>query len=123
MHGDGVIYHVSGYKNDEAYVYRIIDNYVERQNIDTESESILNGAIWNGQSEAIRKLIKNEPVMAIDWDFMQLRDGIDFAEFMVDITIKYQRFSSGLASCGGDIDILVITKDYSKWIKHKVLKP
>ena len=27
------------------------------------------------------------------------------------------------ATCGGDIDILVLTKDDSFWFRHKVYKP
>ncbi|WP_195990152.1 hypothetical protein [Clostridium sp. D53t1_180928_C8] len=62
-----------------------------------------------------------EPRMQFNFDFMQLKDGVDLAEFIVDVTIKYQRFDMRLATCGGSIDSLIITKDYSKFIKHKVL--
>jgi hypothetical protein len=36
---------------------------------------------------------------------------------------KYQRFRNGIATCGGPIDLLVITKDYTKFVKHKILNP
>ena len=54
---------------------------------------------------------------------MQLKDGIDFAEFLIDVTCKVHRFQTGLGTCGGPIDILLLTKDYSKWIRHKVINP
>lgn len=121
-HGLGVIFHVAGYFRDIPYVYNIKDNLISRMNIDS-SENIIYGTVWDGEFEALRKIILGNPPMNINWNFMQLKDGIDFAEFMVDATIKYQRFSDGLPTCGGYIDVLVITKDYTKFIKHKVLNP
>ena len=53
---------------------------------------------------------------------MPLKDGIDLSEFMVDLTIKYQRFSDGIQTCGGPIDVLVLTKDTAFWYKHKLYK-
>lgn len=121
-HGEGVIFHISGYIADTPYTYRINGSQIERENVNTNGE-LTNGAFWNGQNDALSKIFLGTPQMEINWDFMQLKDGIDLAEFMVDATIKYQRFSSGLPTCGGPIDILVITKDDSIWIRHKVIKP
>ena len=59
----------------------------------------------------------------IEWKYMYMKDGIDFAEFIVDTTCKIHRFQSGLGTCGGPIDILLLTKDGGKWIRHKVFKP
>ena len=53
---------------------------------------------------------------------MPLKDGIDLAEFMVDVTIKYQRFSDCIKTCGGDIDVLVMTKDKAFWHRNKLYK-
>ncbi|MGL4570595.1 MAG: hypothetical protein ACRCVJ_05990 [Clostridium sp.] len=120
-HGKGVIYHVCGYYKDEQYVYNIKDDEIIRPNLN--KDNIVAGASWDGESNILMSLIASDNGMKIDWQFMQLKDGIDFAEFMVDLTIKTQRFGTGLATCGGPIDILVITKDYSKFIKHKILNP
>jgi len=46
---------------------------------------------------------------------MPLKDAADFAEFIVDFTNKYQRFDDRIPTCGGPIDLLVITKDYKKF--------
>lgn len=121
-HGEGVTYHICGYLGDSPYVYRVISGEIGRINISSAGE-VNHGAIWNGQVIALRKIILGENPMEVNWNFMQLKDGIDFAEFMVDATIKYQRFSKGLPTCGGFIDVLVITKDYAKFIKHKILNP
>lgn len=120
-HGKGVIYHVCGYYKDEQYVYNIKDDEIIRPNLN--NNKIVAGASWDGESNILMNLIGLENGMKIDWQFMQLKDGIDFAEFMVDMTIKTQRFGIALATCGGPIDILVITRDYTKFIKHKILNP
>ncbi|MGL5353523.1 MAG: hypothetical protein ACRDA5_09390 [Clostridium sp.] len=120
-HGNGVIYHVCGYYNDEQHVYNINNKEIIRPNLN--KECITSGASWDGETDALVNLMASSKGMKIDWKFMQLKDGIDFAEFMIDLTIKTQRFSKGLATCGGAIDLLVITKDYSKYIKHKILNP
>ncbi|OOM76565.1 hypothetical protein [Clostridium sp. BL-8] len=121
-HGIGVIYHVCGYINDIPCVYRIGNDQVFRPDRD-EKGTILRGVTWNGETDILSRLFGGENPLSFDWNFMQLKDGIDLAEFMVDLTCKTQRFTSGLATCGGDIDVLVITKDYTKWVKHKVLNP
>lgn len=54
---------------------------------------------------------------------MPLKEAIDFAEFLVDTTIKYERFCDDIQTCGGDIDILVITKDEAFWKQHKIFNP
>lgn len=122
MHGAGVIYQLAGYLNDEPYVYAIIDNILRRENIGDQGD-LEYGFTWQGVGEAISKLVLGDPKMQFNFGLMQLKDGIDLAEFLVDVTIKYQRFDMRLATCGGAIDSLVITKDYSKFIKHKVLNP
>lgn len=121
-HGEGVSYHLCGYLNDEPYVYKIDNHNISRANIGSENQ-ILYGASWNGEIEILSRLLLSDNPLVCNWDFIQLKDGIDLVEFLVDVTCKMQRFTSGLATCGGAIDILLITKDYSKWIKHKVLNP
>lgn len=120
-HGNGVTYHVCGYYEDEQYVYNIKNNEVIRPNLN--NNTIVAGASWDGETDALVNLMASSKSMKVDWKFMQLKDGMDFAEFMVDLTIKAQRFNVGIATCGGAIDLLVITKDYAKFIKHKILHP
>lgn len=59
--------------------------------------------------------------MDIQYGQLQLQDGIDLAEFMVDATIRYLRFANREQDCGGPIDILVMTKDQAYWHQHKHL--
>lgn len=121
QHGNGVIYYVCGYCRDEPFVYKIIFDSIMRSNI--EKSDIDYGFAWGGEVEALNKLILADPQIQLNFNLMQLKDGIDFAEFLIDVTIKYQRFDMRLATCGGSVDILVITKDYAKFIKHKILTP
>ncbi|HHX9918394.1 TPA: hypothetical protein ACVTHL_005477 [Bacillus cereus] len=112
-----VLFKVAGFDNDEAYVYSVSKDGVQRENY-SESQDIIYGVLWDGEPKATSNLLKNT---SIDFKMMPLKDAADLAEFVVDLTIKYCRFQEGLSTCGGPIDILVITKDYTKFIKHKIL--
>ena len=81
------------------------------------------GATWAGQMTAITKVVNNPPLLNADWGAMPLKEAIDFAEFLIDTTIKYERFCDDIQTCGGDIDILVITKDEAFWKQHKIFNP
>jgi len=114
---------VCGYIGDHAYIYS-----VNKEKVTLLLEGINYGTYWDGENEAIQKLIKKNdelkfPKTPFAWNLMPLKDGIDLAEFIIDLTIKYQRFEDRIATCGGDIDVLVITKDYARFIKHKILNP
>lgn len=110
-------FYVCGYENEEIYIYLIENNQLNRLN----SQDDKYGLSWSGQTVPISKLINVDPSMCINIEMMQLKDAIDFSEFLVDLTIKYEKFEEKLATCGGCIDILVITKEYAKFIKHKML--
>lgn len=116
-----VMFHVCGYNEGIKYFYRIdgkdVSSVVDEKNPDEC------GAGWNGEPKVIANLLAGDHAIPIEWNFMQLKDGIDFAEFLVDITCKVHRFQTGVGTCGGPIDILLLTKDYSKWVRHKVLNP
>lgn len=113
-----IIFFVCGYDEDVPYVYEVNDSGVFRYNGDGTEYN----ACWTGQKEAITKLMNAEPSMRMKWDWMPLKDGVDFAEFLIDTTIKYERFMDNIQTCGGPIDILVLTKDDAFWYKHKIYK-
>jgi hypothetical protein len=53
---------------------------------------------------------------------MPIQDAIDLAEFLVDLTIKYERFilMPGAGTVGGPIEVAAITKHEGfKWVKRK----
>lgn len=120
VNGKGVEFLVCGYENDIPYVYDVI-NECKRINID-ENQNIFYGASWSGQVQAITRLINSDPSMPINWRLMPLKDGVDFAEFLVSTTINYERFRDDIQTCGGPIDILIINKDEAFWHRHKIFK-
>lgn len=117
----GTTFYVCGYSEDVPYVYTVTSTTKKRSNIDSNGKIIFNVS-WGGETEALVKLINADPVMQRNENLMPLKDGIDFAEFMVDATIKYQRFSDSIKTCGGDIDVLVMTKDKAFWHRNKLYK-
>lgn len=55
----------------------------------------------------------------IAWDYMSLQDAIDFSRYAIETTVKTMQFQSVAKTVGGPIDILTITPNGGKWIKHK----
>ncbi len=113
---------VGGYNQDEPCFYEINSNGYNRLNYSQETRDVIYGAGWNGQQDAITRLINGTPPTIINFQLMPLKDAIDFSEFLIDLTIKYERFKDDIQTCGGDIDILVLTKDSGFWHKHKIYK-
>ena len=47
-----------------------------------------------------------------------IQDAIDFARYTVETTIQTMRFKNVVETVGGDVDILIITPDKSKWLQR-----
>lgn len=107
------------------------------------------GMTWNGQGEAITRLVLGfgtqlaqvlqqnlgvapaqlEPAMQVIRQALQItvivpampfQDAIDLAEFLVDLTIKFARFTPSVPVVGGPIEIAGISKHEGfKWIRRK----
>lgn len=119
-----VIFEVGGFKIDEFFVFEVRANCCIRLNYDLTSKSITYGVSWNGQQDAIDKLVNGKAPMNTNYYLMPLKDAIDLSRFLVDLTINYQRFgNNSTATCGGPIDTLVITKYGASFTKHKIYKP
>ncbi|XKH51307.1 hypothetical protein LG275_03680 [Chryseomicrobium palamuruense] len=108
-----------GYENDEPYVYDVTLEAPSRLNIDGTG-SIAYGATWAGEITLPNRLFNNHMV---NFNFLPLKDAHDLAHLIVDVTKKFTRFEDRISTVGGPIDTLVITKDYTKFIKHKILSP
>lgn len=66
--------------------------------------------------EVIRQALTAQLVLSA----MPFQDAIDLAEFLVELTIKYSRFSSGPQTVGGPIEVAGISKHEGfKWIRRK----
>ena len=115
-----VNFFVCGYEEEEPFVYSV-NKEIKRSNI--ENGKLRYASIWSGEQAAITKLLNGNPPMLVNHVLMPLKDAVDFAEFLIDLTIKSQRFEMKVVTCGGPIDLLVLTKDESFWYRHKIFKP
>lgn len=106
------------------------------------------GAIWAGEPEAVTRLLNGySPVLSkaiegaigvpaarIDVALQQsatlpaqiispampIQDAIDVAEFLVELTSKYSRYTPGAATVGGPVEVAAITKHEGfRWVKRK----
>lgn len=50
---------------------------------------------------------------------MPLQDAIDYAVYLINVTIGRFRFVVGAPVCGGDIDVAVITPNKFSWVRQK----
>lgn len=110
------------------------------------------GAVWYGQPEALSRLILGfggnaeqalinlgaDPTLAPQYllelrrqteapliePHLPIQDAIGLADFFVDTTIKFTRYSPGSDTVGGPIELAVITKHEGfKWAKRKHYYP
>lgn len=104
------------------------------------------GASWHGQTDAIVRLYKGydprlrqvlidkgidqkiidelpKDLVKLEWqvmyDGMPLQDAIDLAEYLIKVVIGSYRFPLGAPTCGGHIDIAVITHKGFTWVRRK----
>lgn len=112
-------------------------------------EGEASGLTWNGQPEAISRLIlgfgTNLPMVlmndlgvpqdqigpALDvlrsrmaaqlvQAAMPIQDAIDLARFLVELSINFVRFDSGAPTVGGPVEVAAITKHEGfKWVQRK----
>jgi len=109
------------------------------------------GLTWNGQIEAITRLEKGHgmgiqqafQVMGVTQEQIQkfmgaqpqfleaglfdpvmpLQDAVDLARFLIQTTIQFERFKPGAPTCGGPVDLAVITHRAGfKWVAQKSIR-
>lgn len=141
---------VAGYSKGaefaEEWKFEIINGKLLGPDIIRKQEEV--GMMWNGEPEAISRLclgygqglerVLDECGISADVTGkimesarehltipfviapMPIKDAIDLAEFLVNTTINFSKFSPGASTVGGPIDIAAITKHEGfKWIKRK----
>lgn len=136
---------VSGYDNREIRrVYQVIVS--DQESFIGELGTVEPTVFWDGQTDVVSRLILGfDPVLLkeatglrqddevldrleynIHFDKMTLKDAIEFAIFMVETTIRMQRFADGTAGnpggvsgTGGTIDVAVITPKGFRWVQRK----
>ena len=125
---------VAGYKTEvDKKVQKIYKLNVKSGQI-TELDTSIQGATWDGEVYTIRRLIKDValknddgtytdlPYEDILCQYFTLQDAIDFARYAVETTIQTMRFKKVVETVGGEVDILVITPDETKWLQKTELK-
>ncbi len=105
----------------------------------TEKKTVVNvptalpGYIWDGEILTVVKLF--QPVYmqnqdgsfyplqnyGVNFNFFNLQDAINFAQYTVDVTIKTMAFENCVKTVGGPVDILVIKPTESFWVARKEL--
>ncbi|MCL6605632.1 MAG: hypothetical protein K6T94_22440 [Paenibacillus sp.] len=109
---------ICGYFEGIPYVFLVDRFSCQRFNHSQEGKVIYN-LLWHGDADGVSNLLQGPNPMKIDFHFMPLGDAIDLTEFLIDIQIKFGRFKKGYSSCGGPIDLLILTKDEQFFYRHK----
>lgn len=79
--------------------------------------SIVNSPLWTGTEADYTALMLQHN---LQHDSLPIRDAIDFVHTCILSTIKSLKFSRYSQTCGGPIEIAVITSDRKfRWVRHK----
>lgn len=81
------------------------------------TKNIMDSGFWMGSETELNDVLNREFIIPPE---LTIRDGIDFAHFIVYSTIKTLKFSDRDQVCGGPIEVGVVTTDRKfRWVKHK----
>jgi len=125
---------VAGYKTvNEKKVQKIYKVNLKTSKI-TEVDTTNQGATWEGETLTLTRLVLNVAVVDVNgncnplpfepilFEYFTLQDAVDFARYAVETTIQTMRFKNVVETVGGDVDILVITPDETRWLQKSELK-
>jgi hypothetical protein len=81
-------------------------------------KAILSSGQWNGTEGDLDAILYQQHLS--QYQLMPIRDAIDFVYSSCASTIKALKFSNLSQTCGGPIEIAVITSDRNfRWVRHK----
>jgi len=125
------IFLVAGYDKEK------IDPVVNEVFIDSKVIKPINtahsGAIWDGETWVATKLLQKTyisnpfgqleelPYAGISFEYFTLQDAVNFAKYIIDVTIKTMEFQNCEKTVGGPIDLLAIKPDGAFWVARKEL--
>jgi 20S proteasome alpha/beta subunit len=116
---------VSGYDEDDVKIGKTFLVKIGKQSDIEPVHSKGYGCTFGGDGKVIQKLWKEDPNIPIampNFHLLTLQDAIDYAIFLMQTTIQFQRFAAMIPTCGGDIDIAIITyPEGFVWIERKEL--
>ena len=125
---------VAGYKNvNEKKVQKVYKVNIKTSAI-TAVDTTNQGATWDGETLTLTRLLLNValvdpngncnplPFEPISFEYFTLQDAVDFARYAVETTIQTMHFKNVVETVGGEVDILVITPDETKWLQKSELR-
>jgi hypothetical protein len=84
---------------------------------DNLRKAVLNSGKWSGTPEELDNILKKQSLIHPP---APMRDAVDFTYSCILSTIKALKFSEFAQTCGGPIEIAVITVDRPfRWVRHK----
>jgi hypothetical protein len=120
-----VRFYIAGYTFDKGlstpHVYTVHTIEVPeptRLNIDDKGQ-ILYGVARGGDVEIVNRLVVKEYLPA--FAALPLQDAIDYAIYLIDVTIQTMRFEPRPKTVGVPIDVLLITPDKIGFVQRKQL--
>lgn len=83
-------------------------------------QALVNLGVAPADVSAYRDAIQQQIAIPFVADAMPIQDAIDFANFLVHMTIQFVRFSPGSPTVGGPIEVASITKHEGfRWVARK----
>lgn len=80
-------------------------------------QKIADSERWSGSAEELDELIAPH---VLSHNYLPMREAVDFVHTCIYSTIKAIKFSSLPQTCGGPIELAVITTDRRfRWVRHK----
>jgi len=116
---------VVGYREEDKvsipYVYNISveENKITRVNVQPNGERWPGGVSRGGATDIVNRLIVSDHLP--EFGLLPLQDAIDYAIFLVEVTVKAMRFEPGTDTVGGPVDVLVITPKEAFFVQRKEL--
>jgi hypothetical protein len=82
-------------------------------------QRLLASGSWTGTPEALDEILQSFETKV---DRVPMRDAIDLVHMVIHTSIRLERYMSAMGTCGGPIELAVITSDKPlRWVRHKPL--
>ena len=86
----------------------------------TLPQVLINLGVPPSEAPKFNEIIKQQVAIPFVAEAMPIQDAIDFAEFLVHMTIQFVRFSPGSPVVGGPIEVASVTKHEGfRWVARK----
>lgn len=118
-------FQMAGYNNANDLMPATFSVQVGHELKIEETSSSGYGATVNGEAQVVQMLWNPNqgiPVARPLFQFLNVQDAIDYALFLVETTIGYQRFAAMVPTVGGEADVAVLMPyNGLRWVQRKQL--